>query len=112
MAKSDGTAKATQAAVDAGTSVPLSEAKINPQLPTAGEHEGRFYLTKNVAREEGAEIPDSVHDANAAEVRLMATNQGWNPEDESYRVDSAAGQEDHWVVLYSVPVQRNSIEIP
>lgn len=109
------TESASMTAAGRGTDVPgqgRSGADARTDRPTAGEQDGRFYFTKNVMGDEDSEIPDATHEDNAAEVRLQATNQGWNPVDESYLVDQAQNMGDHWVVLYSVPVVRNQIDIP
>lgn len=110
------TERASMAAAARSTdSVPAqgrSGADARTDRPTAGEQGGRFYFTKNVQADEGVEIPDATHADNAVEVRLQATNQGWNPTDDSYLVDEAQHMGDHWAVLYSVPVERNQIDIP
>lgn len=109
------TERASMTAAGPGTDVPgqgRSGADARTDRPTAGEQDGRFYFTKNVMGDEDSEIPDATHEDNAVEVRLQATNQGWNPVDESYLVDQAQNMGDHWVVLYSVPVVRNQIDIP
>ncbi len=90
----------------------LSEVAPRPDPPTTGEQGGRFYFTLSVGAQDDSEIPENIHHDNAVQVRLQANNQGWDTTDQSYLVDQASFLGDHWTVLYSVPVQRNRIDIP
>lgn len=106
----DSTQRATQAAIPQQETRDISEAETRDhthEFPALGERDGRFYMAKSF--EGTGELPDSVHDAAAEELRVHAVNQGWLPVGTEYLVDQSAQHETRWDVTYSVAVTPNEI---
>ncbi len=100
------TARATAAAVR-----PISEAATRAvdDYPELGELDGRFYLYRHLIG--GGEIPDEVHADAFEELRVVAANNGWLPDEsrDDDHVTHAVKTGDGWNIYYSVPVVPNSV---